>query len=102
MHGSALFFSDAPQGGSPVLSLLPLPSVEGDEPGREDITDAGGVDSEEVEDLVDALEQRALLLEHLMTVKECLGDEMADQLSPYLSSRYLFRRVFVCFDLHLP
>lgn len=39
------------------------------------------------EDVVEGLELRALRLHHLITAKECLGDDMAQRLSPYFSSR---------------
>lgn len=38
-------------------------------------------------DVVEELEQIALRLKHVITVKEWMGDDMAERLSPYFSAR---------------
>ena len=57
--------------------------------------DGGG--AEEVGDVVDGLERRALQLEHHMTAKECVGGDMAERLLPFFSSRCVYRS---CLFLH--
>eukprot|EP00752_Nemacystus_decipiens_P005910 g5342.t1 len=96
-------------GGARPLALLPLPSISSPssderQGGPDDINKSGsggggggggsreadigeGLEEEVEEgeggDIVDALEQRALRLEHKMTAKARLGADMAERLSPY-------------------
>lgn len=60
--------------------------------------DGGDRGVEEVGDVVDGLERRALRLEHHMTAKECVGVDMAERLLPFFSSRYVCYRS--CLFLH--
>lgn len=89
------------QGGGVSVVLLPLPPHGNVQDADLDRTNNNSNNSNTVngsvvisddaqdvlEDVVDGLEQRALMLEHSMTVRECLGEEMAESLSPFLSSR---------------
>ncbi|CAM9342286.1 unnamed protein product, partial [Laminaria digitata] len=57
-----------------------------DDAGDGDQDGGGGGDVEEGVDVVDGLERRALQLEHHMTAKECVGEDMAERLLPFFSS----------------
>ena len=97
------------QGESLAVTLLPVSCAtdntnddgggddgfgDGDEDGANGGGDGGGV--EEVEDVVDALERRALQLEHHMTAKEWVGEDMAERLLPFFSSRCVFHLFIFC------
>lgn len=78
----------------PVLTLLPLTPLEGAKVAtgavNGDDAEEGGDDEDDssvAEDVVEGLELRALRLQHLITSKQYLGDEMAERLSPYFSAR---------------
>lgn len=82
-----------------TLTLLPetLPVSEG----RSDLDETVNGDdlgSEDVEDVAEGLETRAQRLENLMTAKEFLGRNVAEQLQPFLSSRFVMfvrRRLYI-------
>lgn len=75
---------------SPEVSLTLLPETQPLFDGRSDLDETitgDDFESDDVEDVAEGLETRALRLENLMTAKEFLGHEMADRLYPFLSSR---------------
>lgn len=54
---------------------------------RDTGADRNAEDQDPAEDVVEELQEIALRLEHVMTVKEWIGDAMAERLSPFFAAR---------------